>query len=430
MLISISPFSLLKFRIAISLSILNLAFLPFGTFSQETAHRFKIVGERRGPVISGIPDETEVEYDLNSPDHLFVSKFNREGLIQSKSRAKFYGKRFELTNMLSYSLKKQIISDGFHINYREDGSVLNELVFGEDILKQETSYYPDGKKQLLISGDGKTLEGDYKIWYPDGQIYFSGNYRGNLKDGEFLEFDTIGTQIRKGIYQEGKLISGEAVVQDVIHEKPEVPAKYINGNAEFDDYLKMRSADVNGFEKVTKEKWVDLKLIVDKTGKISNVEVVTILSPEELDLLNAVLNEMPEYVPATVENIPVNSLIFLNLILSKEGLRRNIKDQFFIDPEEKPIFPGGKEALLEYLISNIKYPIEAAEKGIQGKVLVTFIVNEDGSLTEIKVLWGVDMYLDAEAVRVVRNMPKWIPGKKDGKPAKGAYTVPINFILE
>ena len=98
--------------------------------------------------------------------------------------------------------------------------------------------------------------------------------------------------------------------------------------------------------------------------------------------------------------------------------------------EEMPQFPGGQAALLEYLAKNIKYPVVAEENGIQGKVIVTFVVERDGSITDVKVVKSVDPSLDKEASRVVKSMPKWQPGKQNGSAVRVKYTVPVQFRLQ
>lgn len=102
---------------------------------------------------------------------------------------------------------------------------------------------------------------------------------------------------------------------------------------------------------------------------------------------------------------------------------------FFI-VEEMPEFPGGEQALNKFLHENVQYPVIAQENGIQGRVYVKFVVNTDGSITNVEIARGVDPSLDKEALRVVRDMPKWKPGKQRGKSVRVSYTVPINFVLQ
>lgn len=98
--------------------------------------------------------------------------------------------------------------------------------------------------------------------------------------------------------------------------------------------------------------------------------------------------------------------------------------------EQMPLYPGGEAARMKYIQDNLKYPSAAVNKGIQGKVICSFIVDENGNVTDIKVMSGVDPALDAEAVRVVSGMPTWIPGKQNGKDCAVQYALPIVFSIE
>ena len=98
--------------------------------------------------------------------------------------------------------------------------------------------------------------------------------------------------------------------------------------------------------------------------------------------------------------------------------------------EQMPIYEGGDAALLKYLTDSVKYPESAKKRGVQGRVKIGFIVEKDGSLTDIKVLRSVDITLDAEALRVVKGMPKWIPGCHDGQLVRVEYNVPVSFRLK
>ena len=98
--------------------------------------------------------------------------------------------------------------------------------------------------------------------------------------------------------------------------------------------------------------------------------------------------------------------------------------------EQMPQFPGGQAELMKYISSHIKYPPVAEENGIQGKVIVKFVVGADGSVKNVKIAKGVDPSLDKEAARVIGNMPKWIPGKQNGQAVSVNYTVPVIFKLQ
>ena len=96
---------------------------------------------------------------------------------------------------------------------------------------------------------------------------------------------------------------------------------------------------------------------------------------------------------------------------------------------QQPSFPGGREELFKYLTYNVKYPIDAAKNKIEGRVLVTFVVEHDGSISNVDVANSVYPSLDKESIRVVSGMPKWIPGKANGKTVRVKYTIPITFRL-
>lgn len=107
-----------------------------------------------------------------------------------------------------------------------------------------------------------------------------------------------------------------------------------------------------------------------------------------------------------------------------------VENKVFDVVEQMPSFPGGPSALMQYLSSNIKYPVVAQENGVQGRVVVSFVVERDGSITDVQVARSVDPSLDREAQRVVRNMPKWIPGKQNGQAVRVKYNVPVAFRLQ
>ena len=98
--------------------------------------------------------------------------------------------------------------------------------------------------------------------------------------------------------------------------------------------------------------------------------------------------------------------------------------------EVMPDFPGGQAALMQFLAKNIKYPTIAQENGTQGRVIVQFVVNKDGSVVDPVVVRSVDPYLDKEALRVIGTMPKWKPGMQRGKAVRVKYTVPVMFRLQ
>ena len=106
------------------------------------------------------------------------------------------------------------------------------------------------------------------------------------------------------------------------------------------------------------------------------------------------------------------------------------KDEVFMVAEQMPEFPGGMKELLKFLQDNLKYPENAMKNNVQGRVIVQFVVEKDGTLTEFKVARSVDPDLDAEALRVLQTMPKWKPGMQRGKIVRVKFTVPVSFKLQ
>lgn len=128
--------------------------------------------------------------------------------------------------------------------------------------------------------------------------------------------------------------------------------------------------------------------------------------------------------------VPIILALFASFQTVQAQQEEAQSDQVFMMVEEMPQFSGGEKALREFITSNIRYPKEAQENGIQGRVYVTFVIDTLGSVVDAKIARGVDPSLDREALRVVRELPKWQPGKQRGELVKVAYTVPISFALE
>lgn len=122
-------------------------------------------------------------------------------------------------------------------------------------------------------------------------------------------------------------------------------------------------------------------------------------------------------------------LLCLPLFAQKEPIPRVDSDGVYLVPDKMPEFPGGMQAMMKYLAANVKYPVEAQKKSVSGRVIIQFVVMEDGKLGQEKVVRGVDPLLDEEALRVVKAMPQWSPGIADGKAVKVRFTVPIMFNL-
>ena len=136
-----------------------------------------------------------------------------------------------------------------------------------------------------------------------------------------------------------------------------------------------------------------------------------------------------------VDDIEINAEVEQNEVI-EEYVAPEVVDEEVVEQEifkiveEMPSFPGGEGKLMEYVGKNIKYPQIARETGIQGRVFVNFVVEPDGSVSNVTVLRGIGGGCDEEAMRVVKNMPKWKPGKQRGKAVRVQYMLPVNFRLQ
>ena len=119
-----------------------------------------------------------------------------------------------------------------------------------------------------------------------------------------------------------------------------------------------------------------------------------------------------------------------DVIAEPEPPKHEEENKVFDIVEQQPLFPGGPAALMKYLSEHTKYPVVAQENGVQGRVTVQFVVEKDGSISDVHVLRGVDPSLDKEAVRVVKSMPRWTPGKQNGITVRVNYRVPVLFRLQ
>ncbi|WP_088655667.1 energy transducer TonB [Geofilum rhodophaeum] len=152
--------------------------------------------------------------------------------------------------------------------------------------------------------------------------------------------------------------------------------------------------------------------------------------PAVADILNIVEDdvELDEELEIMDTEMDQDDIVdFSNMVFEEET---RDEGEIFMIVEEMPEFPGGNEALQKYLAQSVRYPVIAQENGIQGRVYIQFVINQNGEVTNATILRGVDPSLDREALRVVEAMPKWKPGKQRNRPVRVSYTVPINFVLQ
>jgi len=152
-------------------------------------------------------------------------------------------------------------------------------------------------------------------------------------------------------------------------------------------------------------------------------------APEVVEVLNVVDNT--KETSSIIINTEDDKNKIVEVIAAPVAAPIEEEDQvIFQVVETMPSFPGGDKELFKFLSNNVKYPVIAQENGIQGRVICQFVVNKDGSIVDVEVVRSVDASLDKEAIRVIKSMPKWSPGKQRGKSVRVKYTLPVNFKLQ
>ena len=186
---------------------------------------------------------------------------------------------------------------------------------------------------------------------------------------------------------------------------------------------------------VTKYEVADMDFQFEEEIEIQQTSQETTPPPppppvQEVEVLNVVEDDVQtQEIEINTEDDKNTEVIIQAPVEVKE--EEEEEEVVFVVVEKMPEFPGGQQALFKYLSENVKYPVIAQENGIQGRVICQFVVNKDGKIVDVEVVRsGGDPSLDKEAVRVIKSMPKWKPGKQRGKAVRVKYTVPVNFKLQ
>ena len=235
----------------------------------------------------------------------------------------------------------------------------------------------------------------------------------------------------------------DADVYEVVENMPEFPDGGMPG------LMKYLSANIRYPEAAHKagtQGRVTVQFVVGKDGSIGNVSILRGVDPALDAEAIRVISGMPKWKPGTQKGEPVNVRYTVPVMfrLTPEPVEkidemivvgyRNpdapVTGEVYETVDKMPEFPGGMTGLMQHLSKNIRYPAEAHTNNIQGRVVVSVIINTDGKATNAKIVQGVAPSLDAEALRVTGTMPDWIPGTKDGKPVNVKYTFPVVFRLQ
>lgn len=172
---------------------------------------------------------------------------------------------------------------------------------------------------------------------------------------------------------------------------------------------------------------VFVNFIVDTDGSVDDVKVLRGIGGGCDEEAIRVITAMPEWIPGKQrgETVKVSYSLPIKFVLDEKDT-----DTIFKVVEVMPEFPGGTKKLMSYLGNNIKYPEKAKKDGVKGRVFITFVVEKDGSIGDVKLLRGIGAGCDEEAMRVIESMPNWKPGMTEGKPVRVQYNLPIKFQLD
>ena len=186
---------------------------------------------------------------------------------------------------------------------------------------------------------------------------------------------------------------------------------------------------------VTKYEVTDTEFLFEEEVEIQQTSQETPPPPpppavQEVEVLNVVEDNVEtESIEVNTEDDKEAEVVIAAPV--EAPVEEEEEEVVFVVFESMPEFPGGQQALFKYLSENVKYPVIAQENGIQGRVICQFVVNKDGSIVDVEVVRsGGDPSLDKEAIRVIKSMPRWKPGKQRGKAVRVKYTVPVNFKLQ
>jgi len=233
--------------------------------------------------------------------------------------------------------------------------------------------------------------------------------------------------------------------KDGVFNTVEQMPKYTGGEKAMLEFIQKNLKYPESAEKNNIEGRVIIRFIVGADGAVSDVELIRGISPEADAEAVRVIKAMPNWIPGKQKGKAVPVYFTLPIVYSLKKETSNSKpvgiaslkesesydaSKPFMTVEQMPSFQGGESAMQEFIANNLKYPVKAFEEGVQGRVTIRFIVGADGSINDVKVIRGISPEADAEAARVIKAMPNWVPGKQNGIEVPVYFTLPIVYRLK
>ena len=310
------------------------------------------------------------------------------------------------------------------VRLANEATVSNAMVTATGILVDETGQPLIGASVVVKGGKERTItdkKGAFSLEVPANAILRC-SYQGR-ESQEVLAADmTNNTHLSLS----SKSREMNEQVFTVVEKMPSFPG----GDAELLKYIATNIKYPKESQDNGEQGRVICSFIVGRDGSVNNPEVLRGVTPLLNEEAVRVINTMPRWNPGMQRGKAVAVKYTVPITFRLKSPVEEAKEETLTVVDVMPQYPGGDHELLKFIAQSIKYPTDAQEAGVQGRVICSFVVDKKGNIVEPKIIRGIDPSLDAEALRVIGMMPRWTPGRQDGKAVRVLYTVPITFRLQ
>lgn len=310
------------------------------------------------------------------------------------------------------------------VRLANEATVSNAMVTATGILVDETGQPLIGASVVVKGGKERTItdrKGTFSLEVPANAILRC-SYQGR-ESQEVLAADmTNNTHLSLS----SKSREMNEQVFTVVEKMPSFPG----GDAELLKYIATNIKYPKESQDNGEQGRVICSFIVGRDGSVNNPEVLRGVTPLLNEEAVRVINTMPRWNPGMQRGKAVAVKYTVPITFRLKSPVEEAKEETLTVVDVMPQYPGGDRELLKFIAQSIKYPTDAQEAGVQGRVICSFVVDKKGNIVEPKIIRGIDPSLDAEALRVIGMMPRWTPGRQDGKAVRVLYTVPITFRLQ
>ncbi|OYU95253.1 MAG: hypothetical protein CFE21_13200 [Bacteroidetes bacterium B1(2017)] len=309
-----------------------------------------------------------------------------------------------------------------------------QIIFDKEGFFIDSTFFVDGMK-----------EGTRKLYHKNKYLQITETYRNDLLEDTTFTYYPTGKKKRIELYDHNKLVTGYCLDQlgnkieyTPLFKQPQFPG----GQDQLYEWLQSNIVYPKSLALKRIEGRVIISFTIDTTGKPTKYEIVESNDPTFSEATNYLVDLMPNWTPANLDGEKIDFKITLPIKFVPGpvgGLSYDSPSEvidLYINGEpvltqasEMPEYIGGYEKMYAYIQANLKYPELALENKIEGNSYVSFIVLSNGDLTDVKAIKKIGWEMDAEAVRIVKSMPKWKPGKMNGEPANVRFTIPVKFQL-